>query len=329
MKKTSAWLLTLGTVLCLASSAVWGAELTKEEYARLVARASDELKQAAASDDHRRSQAVAAIELLPEQVDVVVVAGSSSFQTDNAALKAALLKMVRRGPEGMEAAARVLTNLQQLLAVDSEARPEEARAVLASVLAQREFRPGLAQRLRAYLYRLGLELLEWLIARFPGLDPGLVGALASIVGWVIVAVVAALVLYLLARVLGLSAPTWRRAEVATTPEPERERAKTHADWLAEAEVALRAGDYQAALRALHMAALVRLDELGVVSYQQAATDGQLVRQLRRTGRTAEAEALLGLNRLFALAWYGERRMGPTEYEAAHAHWRELEALTPS
>ena len=75
--------------------------------------------------------------------------------------------------------------------------------------------------------------------------------------------------------------------------------------------------------------VARLDELGVLPFNRGATDGQFVHQLRRKGRQAEAKALVGLNRLFAVAWYGGRPTGPTEYEAAQAQWRELEALTAS
>ena len=78
-----------------------------------------------------------------------------------------------------------------------------------------------------------------------------------------------------------------------------------------------------------MAALLRLDELGIVTFDRASTDGHFVHQLRRKRRDAEADALAGLNRVFAWAWYGGRATGPTEYEAAHAQWRELEALTAS
>ncbi len=103
--------------------------------------------------------------------------------------------------------------------------------------------------------------------------------------------------------------------------------RSHADWLAEAEANLKAGDCRAALRALHMAALLKLDEAGILTYQSSATDGRFLRLLRSKGLNDLAAALSSLNHLFVLVWYGNRPAGPQEYAAAQARWRELEALT--
>jgi hypothetical protein len=324
VRRTVAW---LSAALYLGSGAAWAAKLTKAEYTRLVGRAADGLKQAAAAQEHRQRLAAAAIELLPEEADVAVASGAPPLKADNRELRATLSRMAKRGPEGMSEAAELLGNLQHGLAVDEVSRPGSAQPVLAEVLARREFRPGLAYRLRAWLYRQALQLLDWLVRHFPSLDLDRAGKVARFLGWTIVAVVAGIVLYLIVRVTGLF--TWgsRRQEEAAPAPPEVVRTRTQAEWLAAVEAAVARGDYRSALRALHMAALVRLDELGVVPFDRAATDGHFVHQLRRRGHEAAATALVGLNRLFALAWYGGRPTGATEYGAAQAQWRELEART--
>lgn len=324
MRSRAAW---LWWALLLSCSVASGERLTRGEYALLVGRAADGLEAATAAEQGQQERAAEAIAMLPEEAEIVVAPGGSPFRADNRDLRGRLHGMAASGPEGVEEAAEVLANLRQGLTVLDVEPPAAAQAVLAEVLAQKEFRPGIAARLRAWLYQQAFRLLERLISTFPDLDLELAGRVARGVGWAIVAAVAAVVLYLIVRLTG--ALVGQRGRPGMTAPTAREAAptRTSAEWLSEAENAFAAREYQCALRALHMAALVRLDELGIARFDRAATDGQLIRRLRGSGREAAVEALVGLNRLFVPAWYGGRSVGPTEYEAAQSHWRTLETLT--
>jgi hypothetical protein len=306
-------------------------ELTRDEYLQLIGCAADRLAQAAAASENQQARAAAAIRLLPDRAEVVVHPDKPAVSVDNRHLLAALREMAERGEDGRREAAAVLDNLQHCLAMAPIAAPEEADAVLAQVLARKEFRPSLAHRIRAWLYYQLLRLLDLVIRVFPRLNLDFAGRVARIVGWAIVAVVAATILYLVVRLTVLLIPARRRPDETTLmrSEPTSGGLRTQAEWLAAAEAALAVGDHRSALRGLYMAALLRLDELGMLTFDRAATDSRVIGRLKGKGNEQEAEALLQLNRLFAFAWYGGRPAGPPEYQAAHAHWREFEVLTAS
>ena len=241
---------------------------------------------------------------------------------DNREFVKLLRRQAARGPEGRRAAAGALRNLQ----AGSSERPAlgtgDPRAVLTNVLSRREFKESwlgkLRQRLYAWLWRVFLALL----GLFP--DVNMPRNLLAWIIWTLVGIATLIVLTLVVRLVMRYEP--RRAKKPAL-EAEEIVIRSHDEWLAEAEARSSEGDYRGALRAVHMAALLKLDEAGVIRFDHSATDNRFVRLLRSRGLEEMAAALGALNSLFSVVWYGCAPAGPQEYIAARARWADLEALT--
>jgi hypothetical protein len=65
-----------------------------------------------------------------------------------------------------------------------------------------------------------------------------------------------------------------------------------------------AGDEREALRVLSRACLVLLDVRGMLRFDEARANGEVLRELRRQGRTPVAETLRPVVRSFDRSWYG-------------------------
>ncbi len=200
--------------------------------------------------------------------------------------------------------------------------------MLDDVLSRREFQVTWLERLRTRVYAWLARVLAGVLAALLRLlpDVGLPQGLARAVGWALVAVLGAAVIALLVRLV-LKVVTTRPAKERAISCPEPVRVRAYADWLAEADASSKRGDYRAAVRAEHMAALLKLDDTGVLPYRDSATDRAFVRLLYELGRTEVAAALGALNQLFATVWYGDAAAGPDEYRTARARRERLEALS--
>ena len=314
--------LALAAALLVCGRTAVGQPLTAREYGRVIGHAAQALERAAKAGEEAKRQAQAAVSEVPERAVVRPQSGGAPVEVDNRKLLKALRAKIAGGKRGIGAAAQVLRNLRQNLETTAKAPPADAREALARVLRRREFRPSRLAALQEALYRKLARIISYIFEHLPGLSlpadvrrPLLIAAFA---------VVAAAALFLVMRLVLRLAPRGGKAEVeAATRPPE---IKPHAAWLEEAESALRAGDHRAALRALHMAALMRLDESGHIRYVDSRTDGGFLRALRESGRHDLADALAALSVIFAIVWYGMAPAGPTEYRAAREHWDKLEAL---
>ena len=325
--------LALAGMLLVACRIAAAQTVTPAQYSRTVGQVAGELDRAARASAQSDRLAQAALGKLPERVVVRDPAGGPRVAVDNSQLLQGLRDDVARGRRGITSAAGVLRNLQANLKQPIGAVPPDAREVLARVLHRGEYRPSRLAALELRIVRWIERVIErisravdratrYIGDRFPSVRmPPSVGRLVLIVVLIVVGV---LILYLIARIVMRMGPRVGRprGEGPTPPTPT----KPHTDWLADAEAALRAGDYRGALRALHMAALMRLDEAGHIRYVDSRTDGRFVRALRESGRSEIADALAALSLVFAAAWYGKAPAGPTEYLSAQAQWRQLEAL---
>jgi hypothetical protein len=295
--------------------------MTRTEYARLVGRAAAALEEAAKAGQSGVPTAQRALEQAPARVDVQTTPGGTAVHVDNRVLLRQLGKDATSGAKGMRSAAQTLRSLESTLAAIPPVAPGNARQVLRGVLARGEFHESRLERLQRLFYAWLAGAGLWILSHLP--DWGVSGDVLAIVAWALLAI-AGLVIIIAAMRL-LAAPR-RRVKRAREPAPSAAVRRAH-EWLAEAARAAEAGDYRTAVRAVHMAALTRLDEAGVVSFDSAVTDSRIVRALRERGKHEAAATLAALNRLFALVWYGNAEAREAEYLDADARWGELEALT--
>lgn len=312
--------------LLLSPVLAGAAVLTPSEYAERLGRAAQGMERAARASENASRLADEALAVVPEREKVRVPPAASTLSADNRDLLARLRRDVTRGPAGMEEAARTLRSLQAGVAGTAPAPPEGAKA-LAAVLARREFRPSLFQRLREWYGDLKGRLLRYVFEHFPSLpaDMHVPVNLWRVVGYGALLAAGLVVMVLVARLTLRAAAA--RPEEALVPGPEEEWGRPHAEWLAEAERLLRAHHYGPAVRAVYLAALMRLDETGRLSYDRARADGRSVGALRAKGEQELARELLGLCRIFSRTWYGLAPTGAEEYDAARQTWHRLEAMT--
>ncbi len=296
----------------------------KDEYAQALAAAARGLEEAAELDKGWAARALTALGQLPPRADVSAEEDGLQ-EVDNKALAEELEEQLARGPEGIRQAAAVLRSLEDGISAEAGPLPPNARAALAEVLSRREFQVTWLERLQTRVYAWLARILAALFRRLPDLDLGLAGGLVRAAGWALLAVLGAVVIALLVRVVLKVVATRTGKERAAPPEPVRVRA--YADWLAEADASSKRGDYRAAVRAEHMAALLKLDDTGVLPYRDSATDRAFVRLLYERGLTEVAAALGALNQLFATVWYGDAAAGPAEHRTARARRERLEALS--
>jgi hypothetical protein len=272
--------------------------LTPAQYERAVARAAEQLEQAAKRGSSGQAEAIQALKQVPAGADVRAEAGGPPVRVDNRALVRRLEDEVRSGPP-----------------------PAGAQQVLREVLSRPEFRETWWERLQRRVAAWAMNLIASLLSHLPKV--GGAGVWLMIVLWLALAVAGVIVV---AAAISLLRRPRRRVRRERRAEPAAPARLSHLDWLAEATRAAEAGDHRAAVRAVHMAALVKLDEVGAVSFDRAATDARYVGLLRERGRGELAAVLAKLNRLFAVVWYGSAPARGAEYAAAQEGWRELEVL---
>ena len=315
--------LVVGALALLCSEA-FASQLTPAQYGEVIGRAAARLEEAAKLGDQGGRLARGALKELPERVQIAPAEGGPAAQIDNRELVKGLGRLAKQGKGGLTRAARRLRSLEHSVTATASPAPADADQVLTSVLSRREFRVSWWARFRQWVGCLWIRALGFILDRFFRLVDQLPPGLRLLATIALLAVIGALGVWLVVRLVLRGGLRRAREEAAPAAEPGRRR--TYAEWLAAAEASLQQDDYRAALRALHMAALMKLDEAALVSYQDAVTDGRFVRALRDKGLHGLAEALAGLNRLFAASWYGRAPAGPEQYAAARAQWKELEAL---
>lgn len=332
--------LALATALIVSVGIAAADAMTPAQYARSIGDAAQGLERAAeAGNKQSKALARAALDRVPQRATVRTNDGAI-VGVDNRELLRGLGRQVGTGRNGIRTAARVLRNLEHSVSAPRTPAPADARVVLARVLRGGDFKPSRIQRLQARILRaikrvtdaVGRVIdrvekaigraLEPLIRRIPNV--GLPREFWRSVAIVVLAITVLIVIYLIVRLVLQMLP--REGPPARRPAPEPLLIRPHTDWLADAESALRGGDYRSAMRALHMAALMRLDEGGFIRYVDSRTDGRFTRALRDSGRHDLAETLSSISGPFAAVWYGAAPARPGDYLAAHENWKRLETL---
>lgn len=310
----------LAVLLVCWSSAALAAPMTSAEYARIVDRAADAFEQATEVGQSGMAGAQLALKQIPTRIDVRLTPGGAVIHVDNRKLLRQLWKDLSGGAKGVRAAARTLRNLESGIVAAPPSPLANAGQALREVLARREFRESWLERMKRLFYDWLLRLLASITSRFPKV--ALPAKILAIIAWAVLSIAGLVII-----VAGLRLLTRPRRRARGAPAPRAIVRLTHADWLEQAAKAAESGDYRTAVRAVHMAALARLDEAGMVSFDSAATDSRFVRMLRERGQHEVAVTLEALNRLFALIWYGSAHAREPDYLAAQARWGELKGMT--
>jgi hypothetical protein len=93
--------------------------------------------------------------------------------------------------------------------------------------------------------------------------------------------------------------------------------------LQQAQSCWDAGDERAALRHLTRACLVLLDVRGMLRYDDARANGEVLRELRRQGRGPVTESLRPVVRCFDRSWYGFLPVSTEEFTSVLEHTRQF------
>lgn len=246
----------------------------------------------------------------------VVMPDGARAPVDNAWLAAELR---RPAPDLAMVAAR-LGALIDALAVVAPPAPPDAPERLRRILAGPPFaQPDQGPREPGPLDRL----IEWLLRQlgrlFEPVAEAAAGAPGTAVSWLLTALGAALIVAVLA--LWLRGLRRTMAGEARLPASGAAEAEDTADAQARAKELARAGDYRGAVRLMALAALLWLDERGVLAYDPHQTNREHLRRLRdRPG------AMGGLAPIVDAAdrvWYGGAPIDAAGYAEVE---RQVDAL---
>ncbi len=213
-----------------------------------------------------------------------------------------------------------LGGLIDALAYVAPPAPPDAAERLEQILARPPFgRPDDTPNERGPLEEFIIWLLQQLGGLFRPVADIAAGAPGTAVSWLLIALGAALVL----AVLGLWLRGLRRAlgPTAAIASPAELAARDTADARAQAAALARTGDYRGAARLLALAALLWLDEGGILPYDPHQTNRE---HLGRLGERPAARA--GLSPIVDTAervWYGGAPLDAAGYAEVE---RQVEAL---
>ncbi|HEX3722665.1 MAG TPA: DUF4129 domain-containing protein [Nitrolancea sp.] len=214
----------------------------------------------------------------------------------------------------------LLGQIDQALASGSSATADSAAsASLRQVLARSEFRPKSSRESRSFFGWLFAKVgrvfrpVSRPIGRFIAAATRWVSRAGSL--WSVVAIVVgltALVALLIWAIRGLRhvfGPAVARFPMAINGERP-----SAVNLRAEAESMAQRRSYRLAIRALYLAALLRLDELGALSFERALTNREVLRAARTGGSAQLFDQLAPLVERFDRHWYGAVSCTEDDYQ---------------
>ncbi len=213
--------------------------------------------------------------------------------------------------------ARLLRQVAATLRAPPTALPADARERLDHILARPEFRPAAPSWQE--------RLLQWLSERFPSLD-GVPGgeSVGRLLGWLIVGASALIILAVLLSFLrGLRHNLDGEEPAAPLPGDVPRRA---AEAQAQASEAAGAGNFREAMRLLYLAALLHLDESGLIRFDRALTNREVLASV--ADNPSLRPLLAPVVAQFDQVWYGHAPFGQAEFERVREQIERLRALEP-
>jgi len=197
---------------------------------------------------------------------------------------------------------------------------QEARAHRDKILQRPEFAGAAGpSQLQILLARVERWLVERLIRLFARLH---LGAKASnVLAWTVVV----LAFLVLACWIGKNLV---RAAREHTPRPAGPPpAEELHFWAKDALAAAERGDYREAVHCAYWAAVVHLENLGLLKRDRSRTPRESLRLLERHPK--EQKALAEFTRRFEVIWYGYRPASQDDWLGARAHLESMGCLSPS
>jgi hypothetical protein len=210
-----------------------------------------------------------------------------------------------------------VADLAQAMAAQRDTWPAPSHSArdlgsLTRILAQPEFQWPAAQtnwldQLRERLWAFIMRLLARLLSG-TGLGGNVFG-LGQVLAAVAVLAVAAVLVYALRGLFQNFAAEARAPDEAGAGDQEltAEAASRRAQTLSEG------GDYRAAVRYLYLAALLHLEEAGLLRFDRSLTNREYLRSLAAAGMPALAARLRDVVEVFDRVWYGFETLDAAAY----------------
>ncbi len=270
----------------------------------------------------------------------IVDAGGQQLKVSTTWLSDALMRMEK---EPVERKRLCVGAVQRLQFLKSEAEgfsatsagPSDARSRLNSILSGREFQDVQQETWLVQLWRQVQRWIDWLLRHTIGrlLQEG---PIRTVVVWLLIGIVFAIVAAWLVRSLGKLARTEAlRAETLFTP------GKTWRDWVRQAQAAASKGDFRAVVFLSYWAGVYRLADVGTWQLDRSRTPREYLRLLdTRIGSSpsiagesrsqdsamppvGSAAALAELTRSMEAVWYGYTPATQREYDTAFQNLEKL------
>jgi hypothetical protein len=272
------------------------------DYGRAVSQALDLVERAAAAPPAERAPLLtqAASALAP--IRQVQLENGNRETVDNSDLVAELTAAAQNG-EALDRVKNVAARLQALRATLDQAPVAASaaeRAKLRDLLARPPFKTDTSPN---FLARFLDGMAEWV----DRLLNGTVGGIINVRDWVILAgmlLMAGMLVFFVRSILHNLAP---EAQLET----QAGEALTLGQVLAQAQRFAQSGDYRSAVRDLYLAALLLLDEQGVLRYDRALTNREVLAAVARPEVRAALEPIV---QTFDRTWYGFVPIGQEEFE---------------
>lgn len=211
-----------------------------------------------------------------------------------------------------QVAATTLRDLAQRLRDPQTALPDDSRQQLEEVLARPEFQDAQPTLLERFL--------RWLSEILPDASPDVRGLVDAAVGVFGVLAIALLVFF----VVRMVRHNWREGE---TLESFGEIPIHATEAQAKATTAAGAGDFREAMRLLYLAALLHLDEVGLLRFDRALTNREVLATV--VNRTTLHSALSPVVTQFDRVWYGHAPFGASDFEQMQGQIEQLRQMTPT
>lgn len=243
----------------------------------------------------------------------VVRVGDETLPADNRWLAA---ELARPAPRNALIATR-LTALADALSLPPGAAPPDALERLRAILVRPPFADATPQTPQWWtdFWNWVGRVLEALLRPLTNVQPAAGSGTTLVVAALGILLLVGIGLYLF---LGLRRSLVRSAQAAPAADEETLTAREAIDQAGEL---IRSGDHRAAVRYLHLAALLWLDERGALRYDRALTNREHLERLRDNPELRGR--LVPIIATFDRVWYGHAPITPAELDTYRA---QVEAL---
>lgn len=254
-----------------------------------------------------------------------VTAGNDTIQTSNEwisqSIKSAesekdLEKRLQILIELDERLAAVIVKIDDLQAAQASTRSkDDDKQKLSEILKRAEYkRPEPKQQSESALAKLLTRFIEWLASWFPSMSPTTgpsinMGGVASVLYYVVIALIIALAAFLLYKLVPLFVPGFKRK--AKDEKKERvilgekiDENTSSSDLFAAADELARQGDLRGAIRKGYVAFLCELSDRSLIGLARHKTNRDYLRDIRP--RNDIYQEMSGLTGSFERHWYGDQ-----------------------